>query len=564
VTGLVEMERRRTKVTRSSARAKTPGGNGQVRMCDGHGLRQAMQAAGEWLRRHVAEVNALNVFPVPDGDTGTNMALTMAAALAEVEAGADGSAAGVAQALARGGLMGARGNSGVILSQILRGLAYGLADKKNFSVRDLAVAVQEAYETALRGIIRPVEGTILTVMRAVAESIRASSAHTDDILAVLIQAVEDARETNRRTPEMLPVLREAGVVDAGGQGLVYLLEGMVRFLRGEPVEADATLPEEGTTQVQLHLREPETTYGYDVQFLIHGEQLDVEQLRHDLEAMGDSLLVVGDARLVKVHIHTHDPGRPLSYGASKGTLSDVVVENMQAQYQRFVQQQRTTSEDVTEIAIVSVASGEGLTRIMESLGVSRVIPGGPTMNPSIQEILSAIEATRADKVLVLPNNSNVIAAAEQACRLSSKQALVVPTRSIPQGIAALLDFSYQADLESNRERMTRSAAKVRTIAITRAVRTSQANGMKVTRGDIIGLLDETLVASGADTITVTLQALEHALTAEHSIVTVYFGRDVDPATATQLAETIQARYPHLSLEVHAGGQPHYHYIISLE
>ncbi|MGQ9501319.1 MAG: DAK2 domain-containing protein [Anaerolineae bacterium] len=564
MTGLVEMEKRRARTARSSIRAKVPGGSGQIRMCDGHGLRQAMRAAGEWLRRHMAEVNALNVFPVPDGDTGTNMTLTMAAALAEVEASVDGSAAGVAQALARGGLMGARGNSGVILSQILRGLAYGLTDKKDFSVRDLAVAVQEGYDTALRGIIRPVEGTILTVMRAVAESIRDSSTHTDDILAVLSKAVEDARETNQRTPEMLPVLKEAGVVDAGGQGLVYLLEGMVRFLRGEPIDPNPVLVEGSTVKAHPHLGEQEAFYGYDVQFLIHGERLDIEQLRRDLETMGDSLLVVGDAQLIKVHIHTHDPGRPLSYGAGKGTLSDVVVENMQAQYQHFVQQHRVTSEDVTEIAIVCVASGEGLMRILESMGVSRVIPGGQTMNPSIQEILSAIEATRADRVLVLPNNSNVIAAAEQACQLSSKQALVVPTRSIPQGIAALLDFNYQADLETNRERMMRGAAAVRTVEITRAVRSSQANGIKVARGDIIGLLDETLIASGTDVTVVTLQALEKGLTAERNIVTIYFGQDVDLATATSLAEAIQARYPHLTVEVHDGGQPHYYYIISLE
>lgn len=522
-----------------------------------------MKAAGEWLRRHVTEVNALNVFPVPDGDTGTNMALTMAAALAEAEASADGSAAGVAQALAHGGLMGARGNSGVILSQILRGLAHGLADKKDFSVHDLAVATQAAYETALRSIIQPVEGTIITVMRAVAESIRSSSAHTDDILAVLSKAVEDARETNQRTPEMLPVLKEAGVVDAGGQGLVYLLEGIVRFLRSESVGADMLLVEESIPKT-LHLHEPESGYGYDVQFLIRGEQLDVEQLRHDLETMGDSLLVVGDAQLVKVHIHTHDPGRPLSYGASKGRLSDVRIEDMQAQYQRFVQQQKPTSEDITEIAIVSVASGEGLTRIMESLGVSHVIPGGQTMNPSVQEILSAIEATRANKVLVLPNNSNAIAAAEYACQLSSKQALVVPTHSVPQGIAALLGFNYQADLETNRERMTRSAAKVRTIEITHAVRSSQTNGMQVARGDILGLLDGVLVAGGTEITAVTLQTLEQGLMAEHSIATIYFGHDIDSTAATELAKAIRAHHPHLSVEVHAGGQPHYYYIISLE
>jgi len=523
-----------------------------------------MIAASQWLRHHMAEVNSLNVFPVPDGDTGTNMALTMAAALAEVESSADGSAAGVAQALARGGLMGARGNSGVILSQILRGLARGLSDKRIFSVQDLAIAVQEAYDTAMRGVIRPVEGTILTVMRAIAESIHASSSSSEDLLVVLGKAVEDARETNQRTPDMLPVLKEAGVVDAGGQGLVYLLEGVVRFLRGETCELDAAPVKESLEPSHLQLGHHETTYGYDVQFLIHGDQLDTEQLRRDLEAMGDSLLVVGDERLVKVHIHTHDPGRPISYGASKGTLSDVVIEDMQAQYERFREQQRATSEDVTDIAIVCVVSGEGMVRIMESLGVSRVIPGGQTMNPSIQEILSAIEAVRAEKVLVLPNNSNIIAAAEQACQLSSKRALVVPTRSIPQGIAALLAFNYQADLEANAVRMTHSAAEVHTIEITRAVRSSQTNGLKVTRGDWIGLLDDALVVSNKDITAVALQTLDSAIKPEYNIVTIYFGEDVDLATATALAEAIQARYPSLSIEVHDGGQPHYHYIISLE
>ncbi len=557
------MSRNTGRVARLTAHRASTVEAEPVGLCDGRGLGQAMAAAGLWLRGHAAVVNALNVFPVPDGDTGTNMSLTMAAALAEIERPGEQSAASVAHSLAHGGLMGARGNSGVILSQILRGFAHGLDGKDAFSARDLARAAQEAYDTALRGVIKPVEGTILTVMRATADSIQQSTTGTDDIVVILTKAVEDARETTMKTPDMLPVLKEAGVVDAGGQGLVYLLEGALRNLCGETVEVDSDM--EVAVDLKSTLRGAPDGFGYDVQFLIRGDALDVDEIRRELDAVGESLLVVGDASLVKVHIHVPDPSIPIGYGVSKGTLADVTVENMQEQYQSFVMQQaRPTTEDITDIGVVCVASGEGLVRIIESMGVSKIIPGGQTMNPSTQEILAAVESVRANKVLVLPNNANVIPAAQQARELSSKQVIVVPTRSIPQGIAALLGFNYQADIETNAERMTRNAADSVTIEITHAVRSTRVNGVQVSHGDVIGLLNDKLTASGRDDVAVILQVLEQASAREREIATIYSGQDVTAPEVSALAKQIREVYPGLELEVHEGGQPYYRYLISLE
>jgi DAK2 domain fusion protein YloV len=525
-----------------------------------------VSAAAQWLRSHTAVVNALNVFPVPDGDTGTNMSLTMAAALSEIERSPADSVSAVARALAHGGLMGARGNSGVILSQILRGFAHAMDGKESFSACDLADAAQEAYDTALRGVIKPVEGTILTVMRATAASLRTSCAETDDLVAVLARAVQAAHETNQLTPEMLPVLKEAGVVDAGGQGLVYLLEGALRYMRGESVDVDTEM--EAAVDLRSAPAGGETGFGYDVQFLIKGQALDVDEIRRVMNGLGESVIVVGDANLVKVHIHVPDPSVPIAYGVRQGVLADVVVENMQEQYQRFVAQRApaySELETMTGISIVCVAAGDGLVRIIESTrAVSKIVPGGNTMNPSIQEILAAIESVGTDRVIVLPNNANVVPAAQQASQLSKKQVAVVPTHSIPQGIAALLAVNYQADFESNVARMTEQASAVQTIEITHAVRSTQVNGMQVSHGDVIGLLNDQLVATGQDDVEVTLRVLEAASADDWEIATVYFGEDVDAAQADRLAQAISERFPSLEVEVHDGGQPHYRYIISLE
>jgi DAK2 domain fusion protein YloV len=534
--------------------------------CDGQSLKLALFAARQWLEKHAAAVNALNVFPVPDGDTGTNMLLTMNAALAEIGRSSDeNSVSVIAHAVAHGALMGARGNSGVILSQIFRGFARALDDKATFSAREFADAAQEACDTAYQGVVKPVEGTILTVTREAARAAReAAGRQTGDIVEALAQVVEAARVTNALTPELLPVLKEAGVVDAGGQGLVYILEGALRYLQGESLDIDIEI--DAVVDLKSMLGAGEEGYGYDVQFLISGESLDVDQIRITIDAMGECALVVGDASLVKVHVHVHDPGVPISYGVSQGVIGDVVVENMEGQYQGFVsaRARAVDTEEITNIATICVAPGEGLKRVFESLGVSAIVHGGQTMNPSTQEILGAIQSVSTEEVLVLPNNSNVILAARQASELSSKNVIVVPTKTVPQGISALLAFNYQADIETNAERMTLAASEIETIEVTRAVRSTQINGIDVSEGDIIGLLNDRLVAAGGDYTAVILDVLIQASADDYEVATIYYGGDATLAEANELAEQIVARYPGLEIEVHEGGQAHYRHILSLE
>jgi len=461
--------------------------------------------------------------------------------------------------------MGARGNSGVILSQIFRGFARVLDDQPTFSAQVFAEAAQEACDTAYQGVVKPVEGTILTVAREAARATREAAAQTDDVVEVLAQAVEVARVTNALTPELLPVLKEAGVVDAGGQGLVYILEGALRYLRGESVDLDVAM--DAVVDLKSTLGAGEMGYGYDVQFLIRGESLNVDEIRTTIDAMGDSTLVVGDASLVKVHVHVHDPGVPISYGISQGVIGDVIVENMEEQYQDFVMDRAKTAaatEDITDIATICVVPGDGLKRVFESLGASAIIHGGQTMNPSTQEILNAILGVATEEVLVLPNNSNVVLAARQASELSSKNVIVVPTKTVPQGISALLAFNYQADIQTNAERMTLAAGEIETIEVTRAVRSTQINGIDVTEGDVIGLLNDELVAAGEDYTAVIFDVLSQACAEDYEVATIYYGHEATPDEAEALADQLSQRYPNLEIEVHEGGQPHYHHILSLE
>jgi DAK2 domain fusion protein YloV len=533
--------------------------------CGGQSLKRALFAARQWLEKHAAAVNALNVFPVPDGDTGTNMLLTMNAALAEIERTPDDSVSVIVHAVAHGALMGARGNSGVILSQIFRGFARSLDGKSSFSAQELAEAAQEACDTAYQGVVKPVEGTILTVAREAARSAREAADQTDDVVEVLAQIVESARVTNALTPELLPVLKEAGVVDAGGQGLVYILEGALRHLRGESVDFDVEM--DAVVDLQSTLGAGEGGYGYDVQFLIVGQTLDVDEIRGTISAMGESTLVVGDSNLVKVHVHVQDPGMPISYGVSQGVIGDVIVENMEEQYQDFVMDRaraNVATEEVTDIATICVVPGDGLKLVFESLGASAIIQGGQTMNPSTQEILKAIENVASQEVLVLPNNGNVLLAARLAAELADKHVIVVPTSTVPQGISALLAFNYQANIETNAERMNDAAGEIQTVEVTRAVRSTQINGIDVNEGDIIGLLNDQLVACGNDYAATVLDVLSQAATDEYEVATIYFGQDATLEESHILAHQISERYPDLEIEIHEGGQAHYHHILSLE
>jgi DAK2 domain fusion protein YloV len=546
---------------------------GPMLAVDGQGLKRLVEASLAWLRHHQAAINVLNVFPVPDGDTGTNMVLTMQSAWAEIADSPEQNAGVVAQAVAHGAVMGARGNSGVILSQLWRGFARSLDNKQTFATTDLAEAMQEASDTAYKAVIKPVEGTILTVAREAAIAASEVPREYGDLVVALDYIVGQTRQAVARTPSQLPVLAEAGVVDAGGQGFYVILEGMLRYLRGETVAVDEALDTavdlKAPSIVEPVLHGGEVGYGYDVQFVIVGQDLDEECIRADIDAMGDSTLVVGDASAVKVHVHVPDPGVPISYGVRLGSLRDVIVEDMQAQYQEFILGRSAPpvtapSMPQSEVSTVAVVPGEGLTRVFESLGIGEVISGGQTMNPSTQQLLEAVEALPADKVIVLPNNGNIVMAARQAAELSHKEVVVVPTRTVPQGIAALLAFNYQADLHTNADLMRAAADDVESGEITTATRSVELDGVQVEAGEIIGLVNERLVASASTIDRVMWQMLEEMALTDREILTLYHGDGVTDEQVNDLAAKARERYPDQEIEVIEGGQPHYHYIISVE
>ncbi len=563
-----------------------PAGLGQPESIDGMAVFKALMAGSASLQAHVAEVNALNVFPVPDGDTGTNMSLTLRAALDEVGSPEGLTASEVFRRISHGALMGARGNSGVILSQILRGFARALDDKAVLAAQDIAAGLTASAETAYKGVMKPVEGTMLTVIREAAEAAQGVASVGGDVQAVIAAALSEARASLERTPELLPVLKEAGVVDAGGQGLVHIIQGVLGYAKGEQVVAESELPAFAEESLQVHDHPGDEHYGFDVQFIISSPSRTVEDLRHDLSAMGDSLLVVGDERAVKVHIHSEHPGPILEYGIQQGVISAIIVENMQVQYQEFMQASRVNDQPdsrprellpvdriresmaganpLADVSVVAVASGAGLAEVFTSLGAEAVVPGGQTMNPSTQDLISAIEGVKNEAVVILPNNSNVILTAQQASQITSKKVRVVPTKTMPQGIAALLGFNYQAGLEENFESMLDSCQQVETLEITRAVRSVQVNGLSVSEGEFIGLWNDDLKAAGDSALDVAVDLLGQMEMDRYEILTIYYGSDVSEAEAASLCRELEALYPDLEYEVLDGGQAYYHYIISVE
>jgi uncharacterized protein len=533
--------------------------------CSGRGLKSAAEASARWLEAHIDLVNSLNVYPVPDGDTGTNMHLTVQAALAEMSEVESDSAGMLGQALAHGALMGARGNSGVILSQILRGIARALDSKETFNAMDFALALKEGAATAYKGVLRPVEGTILTVIREAAEvAVAAAGQDGATMQSVLQMATNEAERSLARTPSLLAVLREAGVVDAGGQGLVFLLQGLLRFLRGETSGEIVT-----RSAAIAHATVPEEGYGYDVQFIMRGEKMDVEAIRGQIAAIAESVLVVGDEQTIKVHAHSEQPGQILDIGTAHATLLDVVVENMQVQHEAYLAKIKPAtngmgSEMATGIGIVAVVPGQGLQRVFESLGVNAVVAGGQTMNPSTEELLSAVNALPNERVIILPNNSNVVLTAQQAQGLASKEVAIVPTKTIPQGISALLALNYQADLQANATAMEEAARTVQTIEVTTAVRSAKVNGFQVAQGEIIALLNGELAAVGQDGLEAAEIILQQIHAERMEIITIYFGGNTGKPEADAFAASIKERFPAQDIELIDGGQPHYQYILSVE
>ncbi len=492
------------------------------------------------------------------------MLLTMQAAVREVNSSPEHSAAAICARLSHGALLGARGNSGVILSQIIRGFSRSIEKKDTMNASDFAAALVEGSKTAYKGVVKPVEGTILTVCREAADATVVAASQSDDLRIVVAKTVEAARASLVRTPLLLQVLKEAGVVDAGGQGLLFILEGALRSLKGETLEVSvADQGAQGLPQLAN-----EAGWGFDIQFHIRGANLDVERIRENVAGMGESALVVGDPSLVKVHVHAPLPGRILDYGCSLGVITNVIVENMQEQYYDFMAgrsaEHPETKEQTAAMTTVAVAQGNGLTRVFSSLGVGAMVSGGQTMNPSTEDLLRAIDSVKTGQVIVLPNNKNIIPAAEQAKSLSKKQVFIIPTKSIPQGIAALLAFNYQGDLETNIKAMTRAAQNIRTAEITTATRSVSIDGIQVRQGQVIGLIDGALKGAGDDQTEMVLRILKEMRAEDSEIITVYYGESVTEAEAGAIGERIRTAFPSQEVEIVNGGQMHYHHIISVE
>ena len=594
---------------------------------DGAGLLAAFRAAVDNLAGHVDEVNALNVFPVPDGDTGSNMLATVRAALAEAEALADPSADRIAQAISFGALMGARGNSGVISSQIFRGMADALGGKRYFSGSDLADALTQGTVTAYKAVVKPVEGTILTVVREAAAAAVIASDRGGDLEDVLTAAVEGAHEAVARTPSLLPILRDAGVVDAGGEGLYRLLQGTLQYLVSRAPAVKPARPT-ATAQASTVAVHGDEGFGYETMFLLQSRDtpLDIDRLRDELEKMGDSVLVAGDSRSVKVHVHSERPDHAIALGLSMGSLTRITVENLDAQsnevrekraaevvgaaverHQRGVHHDGRPHVDletygaevepvkasggsngssgssgsngssgssgssaprapdkVMPLAVVAVAAGDGLARIFDSYGVAAVVHGGQSNHPSTGELLDAVEKIAADEILLLPNNPNVVLAARQASEMATMRVRVVPTRNAAEGFAALLALDPGRDATANAEVMTLAGRAVQTLQVTEAVRDATIGDRKVKTGQTIVLdPDDGLLAVNNDRMKAVLAALE-ALEPGFELITIYYGNGADAAEAEAVAHRMREWRAGLDVEVIHGGQPHYRYLIAAE
>jgi len=554
--------------------------NGNL-ICDGYLFKELAIGGVQWLDRNKEQVNQLNVFPVPDGDTGTNMMLTMRGAFEQIATIEEPHVGRLAKAFADGALRHARGNSGVILSQIWAGAAQALDGRELLDAVSVADACVAAVDLAYRAVEKPVEGTILTVSRDIKDAVVQKTEKQHDLVSVLKTMVFAGRSSLRRTPDMLPLLKKAGVVDSGGQGLVFILEGMLRALCGKDITLiDAEVPVLGqqadSWQAAL-VPEDEEGYGYDVQFLMHGRDMNVAKVREEINSMGWSTLVVGDSNLIKVHVHVHNPAEPINYAITSGAdIDDVVVENMHRQYEQYVQARAEREHDVgimtDGVAVITVASGKGMKRLFtQELGAAHVITGGQTMNPSTGDFLSAIDKVANEEIILLPNNKNVILSARQAAeQAQQKRVRVVPSATLPQGIAAMFEYVNAANMEppanldDTTRMMTGMLSMVVTGEITRATRDVEIDGLEVRAGQFIGLIDDVLKVAGNDLTQVARDLLRMADTNRYERVTLYYGEGVGESDARALVAVLSDDFPDLEFEVVSGGQPLYPYIISIE
>ncbi len=541
---------------------------------DGQMLKHLVEAGLTWLRTHQEVVNALNVFPVPDGDTGTNMVLTMQAAYDEITDSPERHFGRMAHAVAQGALMGARGNSGVILSQIWRGFARGVEDAAHLDAATFTRAMEQARDTAYKGVVRPVEGTILTVIKEVAAAVAEAAQETDDVVALLRRAVDAADEAVAHTPDLLPILKEAGVVDSGGKGLFFILEGMWRWTQGLPLD-QPVVQAQSLASLEFAESHEQIEPGQDFEVVVDFRPqvpLDLQAFYSALEEMGTSIQVGEGDGMYRMHIHvpTEKLYDPIEYIRTLGTVTKVQIENLLAQMEEIETERASrASYEVQnikpgQIAVVAVAPGPGIARVFASLGAAAIVEGGQTMNPSTQDLLHAFENLPTERVIILPNNKNIILAAQAAAEVTVKQTRIVPSRTVPQGLAAMLSYDPDGDLDEVAAAMEEAMADVVTGEITRATRTVEIDGVQVREGQYIALVDGKLLLGGDDLEEVLLDLLERADVEDRELVTMFYGEALSKTQANRLGDAVRERFPHLEVELQEGGQPHYFLILSIE
>ncbi|TAI51750.1 DAK2 domain-containing protein [Bacillus paralicheniformis] len=555
-----------------------------IRNLDGKAFAEMVLYGARHLSQNANVVDALNVFPVPDGDTGTNMNLSMTSGAKEVEQIDAANIGKVAQSLSRGLLMGARGNSGVILSQLFRGFGKSIEQKSEINAKEFAAAFQAGVDTAYKAVMKPVEGTILTVAKDAAKKAVLTAQTETDIIKVMEAVVNEAEASLERTPELLPVLKEVGVVDSGGKGLLYVYEGFLASLKGEKLsEKAAALPSlddlvsaEHHKNAQSHMNTEDIEFGYCTEFMVKLDSgksnFNVDAFRQDLSGFGDSLLVVSDENIAKVHIHAEYPGEVMTYAQKYGSLINMKIENMREQHSAILSQNKQETAAPAEKApaekqpygIVTVAMGEGIAELFESIGATKVIEGGQTMNPSTEDIVQAIKDANADTVVILPNNSNIVMAANQAADVAGQDVIVIPTKTVPQGMAALLAFNPALGADENEAAMLGAIGEVKSGQITYAVRDTNIDGIDIKKGDFMGILNGKIVETASDQLTAAKKLLAGMIDEDSEIVTVIKGEDAPEEEAEELAAFISETYEDVEVEVHDGKQPLYSYILAVE
>ncbi|HDA7544553.1 TPA: fatty acid kinase catalytic subunit FakA [Staphylococcus aureus] len=521
-------------------------------------------------------VDSLNVYPVPDGDTGTNMNLTMTSGREEVENNLSKNIGELGKTFSKGLLMGARGNSGVILSQLFRGFCKNIESESEINSKLLAESFQAGVETAYKAVMKPVEGTILTVAKDAAQAAIEKANSTEDCIELMEYIIVKANESLENTPNLLAVLKEVGVVDSGGKGLLCVYEGFLKALKGEKVEAKVAKLDKDEFVHDEHdfhgvINTEDIIYGYCTEMMVrfgkNKKAFDEQEFRQDMSQFGDSLLVINDEEIVKVHVHTEYPGKVFNYGQQYGELIKLKVENMREQHREVIRKEQHTAKpkmETVETAIITISMGEGISEIFKSMGATHIISGGQTMNPSTEDIVKVIEQSKCKRAIILPNNKNILMASEQAASIVDAEAVVIPTKSIPQGISALFQYDVDATLEENKAQMADSVNNVKSGSLTYAVRDTKIDGVEIKKDAFMGLIEDKIVSSKSDQLTTVTELLNEMLAEDSEILTVIIGQDAEQTVTDNMINWIEERYPDVEVEVHEGGQPIYQYFFSVE